>query len=273
MSQKFDPILTRRKFLHSVSTVGAGLTLAINLPNALADEKSVKALKEAVFSPNAFVRVTPANKVIVILKHLEKGQGVATGLSTLVAEELDADWESVETEFAPAENALYKNLHWGIQGTGGSSAIANSFMQMRYAGAAAKKMLLMAAAEQWNVPVSELKASNSVISHAASKKSATYGEMSVHAENIDTPAEGDLTLKSPEQFQLIGKHIPRKDTGKTDGTAIFTQDIELPNMQVAVVAHAPKFGAQLKSFDAKESLKVPGVFICFRDTKRCCCIS
>ncbi len=106
--------------------------------------------------PNAFIRIAPDNTVTVMIKHLDKGQGVTTGLTTIVAEELDADWGQMRAEFAPADAALYKNLAFGIQGTGGSTSIANSWMQLRLAAAAAREMLVTAAAAQWNVPASEI---------------------------------------------------------------------------------------------------------------------
>lgn len=149
---------SRRNFLKLVAGSGAGLTLAMKLPNAVAAEKAESHLNgDGQFQPNAFVKIGNDGKVRVLMKHLEMGQGSYTGLATLVAEELDANWDDVIAEGAPADAARYKNLHWGAQGTGGSSAIANSFEQMRIAGATAKAMLVAAAAEQWQVAASGIR--------------------------------------------------------------------------------------------------------------------
>jgi len=193
-----------------------------------------------------------------VIKHLEMGQGAYTGLSTLVAEELDADWSQVVAESAPADADKYKNLLFGMQGTGGSTAIANSFMQMRQAGAAARVMLVAAAAERWGVPADEISVSEGVLSHA-SGKSARFGELAEAAAAQSVPAADTLPLKDPKDFKLIGQTLPRKDVGKTDGTAIYTQDIQLPGMLTAVVAHAPRFGATVQTVDDKAALALNGV--------------
>ena len=255
--------VSRRRFLKSSVTLGAGLTLAVYLPtNGPAAQsgpgKTVANLSEAGFEPNAFLRIDTDNTVTVIIKHLEMGQGAYTGLSTLVAEELDADWSQIRAQAAPADSARYNNLLWGqAQGTGGSTAIANSFEQMRKAGAAARQMLVSAAAQDWQVPESQIEVHNGVVSHADSGHKATFGELAVRA--AAQPVPSDLRLKDPKDFIYIGKHVPRKDTGKTDGSAVFTQDIKLPGLLTAVVAHAPRFGAKVASFDAKTAKAIDGV--------------
>jgi isoquinoline 1-oxidoreductase beta subunit len=153
---------------------------------------------------------------------------------------------------------LYKNLFWGAQGTGGSSAIANSFTQMRKAGASAKYMLVSAAAEQWNVDRNDITVTNGVVRHAGSGKQATFGELADAAAKQPVPEE--VFLKDPEDFHLIGSKVPRQDTAdKVYAKAVFTQDIKLPGMLTAVVAHPPRYGAKLKSFDAAKSKAVKGV--------------
>ena len=124
--------------------------------------------------PNAFIRIAPDDTVTVMIKHLDKGQGVTTGLTTIVAEELDADWGQMRAEFAPADVTLYKNLAFGIQGTGGSTSIANSWMQLRLAAAAAREMLVAAAAAQWNVPASEITVQAGVVEHKPSGKTSEF---------------------------------------------------------------------------------------------------
>ena len=195
----------------------------------------------------------------MIAKHLEMGQGTYTGLGTLLAEELDADWNTVRIEGAPADATRYNNLFWGpAQGTGGSTAMANSWDQLRQAGASARAMLVSAAAKRWQVPAAEIAVREGIVSHAPSKRRLRFGELAADAAREAVPDR--VTLKAPQDFRLIGKHAPRKDSAeKTNGRAIFTQDIRLPGMLVAVVAHPPRFGATVKSFDAGAAKRVKGV--------------
>ena len=245
---------SRRDFLRSAVHAAAGLTLAVYLPGAPAAAASAAAPD---FEPNAFVRIGTDGMVTVISKHLEMGQGAYTGLATLVAEELDAAWSQVRVEGAPADARRYNNLAFGpFQGTGGSTAIANSWEQMRKAGASARAMLVSAAAAQWKVPAGEIRVSEGVVTHGAHK--ATFGELAPAAALLPVPA--DVALKSPESFKLIGKHAPRKDSAdKVNGRAQFTQDVHLPGMLTAVVAHPPRFGAKVRSFDASKAKAVKGV--------------
>lgn len=247
---------SRRTFLKA----GVGLTLAVYLHPAAA-AKAVVGSDAAAFAPNAFVRVGADNTVTVVVKHLEMGQGTYTGLSTLVAEEMDADWDLVKPEGAPADALRYNNLLWGSpprQGTGGSSAIANAFEQMRRAGATARAMLVAAAAEQWGVPAASLTVEKGVVRHPASGRHASFGELAPAAGR--QPVPGTVSLKSPDRFVYIGKHVPRKDTAdKVTGRAQYTQDVKLPHMLTAVVAHGPRFGARPKRFDPRPALAVKGV--------------
>jgi isoquinoline 1-oxidoreductase beta subunit len=210
--------------------------------------------------PNAFVRVGTDNLVTVICKHHEMGQGNTTGLASLVADELDADWSLVRTEYAPANPKLYANLKFGtMQGTGGSSAIANSFLQYRTAGATARAMLVAAAAQAWNVPASEVKTSKNVLSHASGKR-ASYGDMALAASRQQVPSAP--MLKTPAQYVYIGKDhaAPRVDSvSKCNGTATYTIDVKLPGLLTAVIAWPPSFGATLVSFDASDAKNVKGV--------------
>ncbi|MBK8454134.1 MAG: xanthine dehydrogenase family protein molybdopterin-binding subunit [Thiofilum sp.] len=257
--------LSRRQWLKSTAVAGASLTLGVYFNGALAEEASTastpaaNAAASSNFEPNAFVRINPDNTVTIIIKHLEMGQGSHTGLASLVADELDADWALVKTEHAPADASRYNNLSWGpLQGTGGSSSLANSFMQMREAGATAKAMLVGAAAALWSVPASEIQVAKSTVFHKPSQRQATFGELVGLAAQQPVPT--NLTLKTPDQFIYIGKNnLSRIDaSAKTNGTAQYTQDVHLPNMLVAVVAHAPRFGATVKSFDATQSKAIKG---------------
>ncbi len=253
----------RREFLKAGAAAGAGLTLGFWVPAGIAQMsgpgKTVGQAAPARFVPNAFVRVGSDNSVTVIVKHLEMGQGTYTGLPTLVAEELDADWAQIRVEGAPADARLYNNLLWGpAQGTGGSTAIANSFEQMRKAGATARAMLIAAAAEIWRVPADSITVRKGVVMHKASRRQATFGQLAGKAATMPVPAE--VRLKDPHEFVYIGKRVARKDTkAKTNGSAQFTLDVKLPGMLTALVAHPPLFGAKVKAFDAGKAKAVNGV--------------
>jgi isoquinoline 1-oxidoreductase beta subunit len=259
---------SRRRFLISTVSMGAGLTLGVYLsgcseetetPSSAPGKTSDSAVGEADFAPNAFVRIGTDNTVTVIAKHLEMGQGTYTGLATLVAEELDAVWSQVQVEGAPADAKRYNNLLWGsVQGTGGSTAIAEAYTQMRQAGAAARHMLVQAAAEKWGVPPTEIRVSKGVLVHPASANQSEFGPLAELAARQPVPEE--VTLKDPSEFRLIGTDLPRKDNQtKTTGEAMFTQDVKRPGMLTAVVAHPPRFGAKVKGFDASAAKGVKGV--------------
>jgi isoquinoline 1-oxidoreductase beta subunit len=254
------PLVSRRVFLQSAGAAGLVIGFGWLTPtDASAALLGAEAAATGPLVPNAFIRVGTDNLVTVICKHHEMGQGNTTGLASLVAEELDADWSLVRTEYAPSDVDRYKNLAFGMQGTGGSSAIANSFLQYRGAGAAARAMLVAAAAEAWRVPVSEIRTSKSTLTHASGRR-ATYGEMAVAASR-QTPPENP-PLKTAAQFTFIGKDrsTPRVDSpSKCNGTAVYTIDVKLPGLLTAVIAWPPGFGAKLASFDATDAKKVKGV--------------
>ncbi|HUL91312.1 MAG TPA: xanthine dehydrogenase family protein molybdopterin-binding subunit [Burkholderiales bacterium] len=252
--------LSRRDFLKA----GAGLTLGVALPGALAQmagpgQGGTGAAAAAAFEPNAFVRIGSDNTVTVIVKHLEMGQGTYTGLPTLVAEELDADWSQIRVEGAPADASRYNNLFMGpMQGTGGSTAMANSFEQMRKAGAAARAMLVAAAAERWKVAPDTVSVSRGAVLHQPSNRRASFGSLAAQAAKQPVPQE--VKLKDSKDFTFIGRRAPRTDSrAKSNGSAIYTQDVKLPGMLTALVAHPPRFGGKVKSFDAAKAKEVKGV--------------
>lgn len=257
-----DKALSRRTILQGA----AGLVVAFYLPS-LANAQSGAAAAfvpdkgPATFAPNAFIRIAEDNTVTVISKHVEMGQGPYTGLTTIVAEELDADWSQMRVEGAPADNKLYNNLAFGsIQGTGGSTAIANSYEQLRKAGATARALLVRAAAQSWKVAPGEITVSRGVLKHAASNRQASFGQFAQAAAKLPVPA--NVTLKKPEDFSIIGKDgaVKRLDVpAKTNGTAQFTIDIHEPDMLTVVVAHPPRFGAKVAKVDDTEARKIPGV--------------
>ncbi len=205
---------------------------------------------------NPFVAIGPDGQVVVVVKHFEMGQGTTTGLPTLVAEELDADWEQIEVAFAPSDSTRYANLALGAQGTGGSTAIANSFMQYRQAGAAARDLLVRAAAEAWGVDPAEVAVERGTVS--AGGRRAGFGDLVEAAMKLAPAAEPKL--KEPGQFRLIGKQsLPRKDTpSKINGQAVFALDVQLPGMVTAVIKRPPRFGAKLVSFDAAAAEEIAG---------------
>ena len=252
--------MTRRSVLQ---VAGAGLVLAVGgfaSREAAAAAQGIEGAATGPLAPNAFVRVGTDNLITIICKHHEMGQGNTTGLASMAADELDADWALVRTEYAPSNPKLYANLAFGdLQGTGGSSAIANSYLQMRTAGAAAKGMLIAAAADAWRVPGSEIKAEKSMLTHASGKR-ATYGEMATAASRQAVPDKP--LLKSPAQFTLMGKEraTPRVDSpSKCNGTALYTTDVKLPGLLTAVIAWPPSFGARFVSFDDTDTKKIKGV--------------
>jgi isoquinoline 1-oxidoreductase beta subunit len=247
--------LDRRNFVRLALGTGAGLVIGGWLPATAARAgAATSASGDGIFTP--YVTITPDNVVTVLVKHQDKGQGIATGLSTLVAEELDADWAQVKPEFAPANVELYKNFAFGVQGTGGSTAIANSWEQYRKAGAAARAMIVEAAAKRWGVAADTVKVEKGVVTSGSNK--ATLGELAKEAAAVPVPVEPKL--KTPEQFTYLGKSFPRLDSvAKTTGARIYTQDIQLPGMLVATLARSPKFGGTVKSVDDKAARAVKGV--------------
>lgn len=265
--------LSRRRFLvGSGALVGGGaLVLGIGLGGCAVDgapsivNASADASNDASgspgppFDPNAFVRIDRDDTVTLVSKHMEMGQGPYTGLATLVAEELDADWAQMRAEAAPANDALYGNTLFGmVQATGGSTAIRESYTQMRQAGAAARQMLVEAAAGTWGVPVDEITVSQGRVRHAKSGRESGFGALVEAASKRPVPETP--ALKDPADFVLIGHELPRIDTvEKSTGAARFTIDVFEEDMLVVTIERPPAFGAKVASFDATAALAVPGV--------------
>jgi isoquinoline 1-oxidoreductase beta subunit len=245
-----------------VLKAGAALTLAVMVSRSAAAEAAAlsagKAPAASQLIPNDFVRISEDDVVTIVSKHLEMGQGIYTGLSTLVAEELDASWDQLRIEPAPADVTRYANLFLHVQGTGGSTSLANSFDQMRKAGAVARAMLVSAAARRWKVPESGITVTGGRVTHTASGRAARFGELVADASKLPVPKE--VKLKDPKDFRFIGKSQHRVDARpKTDGTAVYTQDVQLPGMLTAVVAYPERVGAKVASFDATRAKAVKGV--------------
>lgn len=259
--------LSRRLFLMSGSglvigsllPLGAGLAADTDANTDTADANADQAMHTREYQAHAFVRIAADNTVTVFCKHLEFGQGIYTGLATLVAEELDADWAQIKAEGAPANPELYNNLLFGpMQATGGSTSMMNAYLQMREAGATARALLIAAAAKAWQVPAAEINIERGILQHTTSQRRAPFGEFAEAARSLPLPDQ--VRLKTPAEFRLIGSALPRLDRkAKTDGSAFYTQDVQLPKMLVATIARPERSGQRLAEYDRKAALAVPGV--------------
>ena len=225
--------LSRRALLKGTAGLIIGLYLPINSVRAQSGATQTfppGAAPSDGFAHNAFVRVAVDDTVTVLIKHIEFGQGTFTGLATLVAEEMDAAWSQVRMEHAPSDPGLYQHLGKGVQVTGGSSSMANSYEQMRRAGATARAMLIQAAATAWGVPPAEVTVAGGILSHAGSRRQGRFGQFAEAAARLAAPA--DVPLKTPSAFRMIGRDdgsIRRPDSAaKSKGTAQFTSDIREP---------------------------------------------
>jgi isoquinoline 1-oxidoreductase beta subunit len=237
--------LSRREFIAAGVAAGAGLVIGFYLPHG-----SNGAGQE--FSPNAYLKITPENKVIVVVARSEMGQGVRTSLPMILAEELEADWKQIQIEQAGASTLF------GDQTTGGSASVRTTWDPMRKAGAAAREMLISAAAIEWGVARASCKAENGAVLHPPSNRRAAYGELAHRAATLPVPT--DVPLKQAKDYKIVGKPLPRLDTpAKVNGTAEFGIDFRLPNMKFAVLARCPVIGGKVASFDDKESKKIAGV--------------
>ncbi len=242
--------LDRRDFVKLGAIAGAGLVIGIRLP--VANARSRRAA--APLAPNAFLRVDTDGAVTIWLGRSDMGQGVRTSLPMIVAEELDADWKRVTVQQADAHPTAF-----GRMMTVGSSSVRNgAWMPLRNAGAAAREMLVAAAATKLGVPASQLTTANGVVHHRASGRSLTYGELAEAASALPVPAKP--ALKDPKTFKLIGTRVPLVDTqSKVTGAAKFGIDARVPGMLFATVVRPPVFGDTLKSFDASRAKAVKGV--------------
>ena len=256
------PTRSRRRFLQGAAGGAAALVVGLHLPlPARAQSGATSAMPGGDgggdFAPNAFVRIADDDTVTVLVKHIEFGQGPYTGLATLVAEELDADWSQMRAESAPSNTELYVNTLFGVQGTGGSTSIANSYEQMRKAGAAVRSMLVAAAAAEWQVDAADIDVVDGRITHPSGEESG-FGAMARLAAGGAVPAEP--SLKDPKDFRLIGRTLPKLDTrAKTTGRAMYSLDVYREGMLTVVVRHPPRFGAAVASVDEAAAREIEGV--------------
>ena len=248
---------SRRRFLAGSAAAGGGLALGFQLPFGIgaAEAQGAAAGPEI----NAWVVVKPDDTCVVRIARSEMGQGTLTGLAQLVAEELECDWTKVTTESpTPGQNLSRKRV-WGEMSTGGSRGIRTSEDYVRRGGAAARMMLLQAAANQWNVPVGELDVANGVITHGASKRSTTYGKVAAAAAKLTPPDPKSITLKDPKDWKIAGKPVKRLDTlAKVDGSLVYAIDVSPPGMRSAAIKACPVFGGKLVSFDESRIVGRPG---------------
>jgi len=248
---------SRRRFLKSSSALAGALVVGFVLPDGRGrfDAQAQPQAKTPI-PPNAFVRVGKDGSVTVLVKHLEFGQGVNTSLPMMVAEELDCDWSKVRGDLAPA-GPEYAHTGFGMQMTGGSSSVWNSYDQMRTAGAQARLMLMQAAAAQWKVGVDQVKTSKGFVIGPGGRK-LSYGQLVDGAAKLPVPDK--VTLKKASEFSVIGKPTRRLDSmDKVTGKAQFGLDVKRPDLHTAVVSHAPVFGAKVRGFNADAVKSVPGV--------------
>lgn len=255
--------VSRRSFIKgataTASATAGGFSIGFHIPFE-AGKPAIPAAeaKAAIPEVNAWVVVHPDDTVVIRIARSEMGQGTLTGLAQMVAEELECDWSKVKTEYPTPGQNLARNRVWKDFGTGGSRGIRTSHDYVRQGGAIAREMLKLAAAAEWKVPVTEIAATNSTLSHKATGKVASYGQMAAAAATVEPPK--DVALKDPKDWKLIGKPVARLDTvDKTTGRQVYGIDLKLPGMLNAAVKACPTFGGKVASFDASKVKSMPGV--------------
>src|SRR6266446_5249311 len=249
-----SPQLNRRSLLVSAAAIGGGLSLGLRIPFGLAGAQAADSVPEV----NAWVVIRPDDTVVIRIARSEMGQGSLTGLAQLVAEELECDWSKVAYEFpTPGQNVARKRV-WGDYTSTGSRSIRESQEYVRQGGAAARQMLIEAAANEWKVSAAECSASSSVITHTPSGRTSTYGKVAEAAAKLEPPKE--VKLKDPKDWKIAGKPLKRLDTlDKLTGKPLYGIDVKLPGMLSAAVKECPVFGGKVKSLDAAKVAGMPGV--------------
>jgi isoquinoline 1-oxidoreductase beta subunit len=246
--------ISRRRFLIGSAAAGAGFSLGLYLPLARGEAQAEEATPEV----NAWVVIEPDDTVIIRIARSEMGQGTLTGLAQLVVEELECDWSKVKTEYPTPGQSLARGRIWGSFSTGGSQGIRGSHQYVREGGAAAREMLIEAAADAWGIPLEECQVSAGVITHRPSGRSTTYGKVAAAAAQLVPPFE--VELKDPKDWKIAGKPVKRLDTlDKLTGRQVFGADLQLPGMLNAVVRACPVFGGTVRSLDASAVSEMPGV--------------
>jgi isoquinoline 1-oxidoreductase subunit beta len=253
--------VSRRSFMQVTAGVGGGLVLAIGFGAGTAEAQQAAAARPPgpppgpPFNPSAYVRIAPTGKITLLSKNPEIGQGIKTAFGVILAEELDAKWSDVTVEQSPINAAVY-----GPQFAGGSLSIPMAYDTLRRAGAGARTMLVAAAAKQWNVPEAEITTSDSVVTHTASRRSMSYGQLATAAAAMPAPNPQQLKLKERKDWKLMGKRTTGVDNLQlVTGKSLFGVDVQLPNMKVAVFQKCPAVGGKVASANLDEIRKLPGV--------------
>jgi isoquinoline 1-oxidoreductase subunit beta len=248
--------VSRRAFVIGSAAAGGGLALGFTMPFGTATAQSSTLATEV----NIWVAIKPDDTCVIRIARSEMGQGTITGLAQLVAEELACDWRKVTVEqITPGRNLASKRA-WGEMGTGGSRGIRTSQDYVRRGGAAARMMLLQAAAAEWQVPVGELNVADGIITHAATKRATSYGKVAAAAAKLTPPDPKSITLKDPKDWTIAGKPMKRLDTAdKLDGRKVFAIDVKLPGMLCAAIKDCPVFGGKVASYDESKIVGMPGV--------------
>ncbi len=252
--------LSRRKFVIGSAAAGGGLALGFSLPCGFGAAMAQGVAANGGSELNVWVAIKPDDTCVIRIARSEMGQGTITGLAQLVAEELECDWNKVTTEQITPGTNLARKRAWGDMSTGGSRGIRTSQDYVRRGGAAARMMLLQAAADEWKVPVGELKVANGVITHAPTQRSVSYGKVATAAAKIEPPDPKSIKLKDPKDWTIAGKPLKRLDTAdKLNGSKVYAIDVKLPGMLCAAIKDCPVFGGKLKSYDEAKIAGMPGV--------------
>jgi isoquinoline 1-oxidoreductase beta subunit len=252
--------LSRRKFLATAAAAGGGLALGIDAGGIRTALAQIAIGGGGGDELGVWVFIKPNDDVVIRIARSEMGQGSLTGLAQLVSEELDCDWSKVTTEYPTPGQNLARNRAWGDMSTGGSRGIRGSQDYVRQGGAAARQMLLQAAANEWKVPVEELKVDKGVITHEASKRTTTYGKVAAAAAKLPVPDLKTMKLRDPKDWKIAGKPMKRLDTAdKLTGKLVYAIDVKLPGMLTATIMDAPVFGSKLLSYDEAKVKAMPGV--------------
>lgn len=256
-----DPLISRRQFVVGSSAATAGLVIGLPFSLFMAPAETAAASPASAQEIGAWVMIQPNDTVIIRVVRSEMGQGTITGLAQLVAEELECDWKKIAIEYPTPGESLKRKGVWGSFSTGGSRGIRTSEDYVRRGGAAARMMLVQAAADQWGVPVAECVVSNSVITHQASGRTLTFGKVAAAASKLPVPDPKTIVLKDPSRWKVIGKPMPRLDSlaDKVTGKQVYAIDLKMPGMLIATIKECPVFGGKLKSFDASKIASLKGI--------------
>jgi len=250
--------VSRRDFVVVLTAAGGGLLLGCRVGDRSGAATAAAGAAPPAFAPNAFIRIGTDGRVTLVMPQVEMGQGMYTSMPMLIAEELEVGLDQVQLEHAPPNDKLYANPLVGFQMTGASSSVRMLYQPLRKAGATARVMLITAAAQRWNVDPTSCNAAKGMVSHPATGKKLSYGDLADAAAKVPVPAE--VTLKDPKSFTLIGTPAKRLDSPqKVNGTAPYSIDVRLPGLKIATLAESPVLGGKVASVDDSKAKAIPGV--------------